>query len=667
MTLISSWFCFLCTLFVCLPSCDAAPFSILSSSSSLSASDPLLVTLPLGEVLGTNSSYNVQRFTLPYAAPPVGVLRFASTQPLSAFPNTTSGGVYDATQLPNACMQDPDSRYGINQDSVSEDCLYLNIFRPAPKQNPDGAKMPVLVWIHGGSFISGSSTAPGLDGSYLASQNGIIVVTIQYRLGMFGWFTPSAFTDEVAVSPTRRSVEEIAFGRYKRVYPTQGSEKPPAEGAAKSVYNRFNRNRASEKRTYNTIGSYSGFQKRADTVQGNQGLADVIYALRFITSHISSFGGDNTSITVAGQSSGAHMIRALLSSPAASPLFSKAILHSDPANYGTQLLNTSQLVSDYALSQTSCSDLACLRNMSAAEVLDASYATANAGNSIDSSVAVSEVFRPFIGSLAGQPLEQNPSAEAKSKSIIFTNVENEAGPVIGNMLDSTATGATSAELTAYPVALPRDQLLQQMFNDGRGQTIASAAQYGMNTSNTSSYPTPQAKSQLFSKATDGLRRNLEEILTQGMFICPNWHNALRTGESSVYVGLFEKGIQYPSNAGNTYCSSDNRVCHEDDIQLVFTDPSKVDDATARTVREVQARWVAFTRTGNPNTKLYGGWSSVGTSVGQVAKVMRLGFYREDGVKQAASLIDTVSLQAGQYAGCGQLWGGQIKYDWQLYG
>ncbi|SPO30473.1 related to para-nitrobenzyl esterase [Ustilago trichophora] len=591
MILLGPFLCLVCSFITGLYSCEAAP-------ATAPRSNPLLVSLPLGSVLGANTAYSAQRFTLPYTAPPVGQLRFASPQPITTFSNGSKAGTYDASQLPKACIQQPDSRYGIQQDGISEDCLYLNIFRPTPG-NQKSANLPVLFWVHGGSFISGSSTAPGLDGSYLASQNNIIVITVQYRLGIFGWFSPSQFTDEST----------------------------PSSGK----------------------------------VQGNQGLLDVILALRFVQDHIAAFGGDPGSITLAGQSSGAHLIRALLNSPTATSLFHRAILHSDPSNFGTQTKKTSGEISDYALSQTGCSDLACLRGMDVGDVLRASSATVAAGQGIDGSVAAAEVWRPFVGEITGSAFEGDPAGSSLGgKPVVWTNVENEAGSVVGSMLMPTATGATSAQLRAYPVTLTREQLLEQMFNANRASTLAACPQYGMN-SNTSSYPTP-AKVQVYSAASDSLRRNLETLLTQGMFTCPTWFNALRYApKAPVYVALFEKGISYPSNQGNDYCTQ-GRVCHEDDILLIFSDPDKVDGDSVRVLREVQARWVSFMRSGNPNGGGYGGWDRVGASQ-QAAKVLRLGVY----AGQKGSMLDTISLQTGQYAGCGQVWGSKVQFDWQLYG
>ena len=116
---------------------------------------------------------------------------------------------------------------------------------------------PQLSRIHGGSFILGSATGPGLDGGALAQSTGSIVAVIQYRLGALGFLSPSG--------------------------------------------------------------------------QSNLAVQDTITALQFLQKVLPSFNGDTSKVTVAGQSSGAHMVRALLATPSASPLFAHAILQSDPS------------------------------------------------------------------------------------------------------------------------------------------------------------------------------------------------------------------------------------------------------------------------------------------------------------------------------------------------
>lgn len=118
---------------------------------------------------------------IPYAAPPVGDLRWKPPQP--AKPWT---GVREAIAFgPVSPQPDTLSRlYGTPFDKMSEDCLYLNIWTPARKA---GEKLAVMFWMHGGANIMGGASTPGYDGENLAKQ-GVVVVTINYRLGPFGFF-----------------------------------------------------------------------------------------------------------------------------------------------------------------------------------------------------------------------------------------------------------------------------------------------------------------------------------------------------------------------------------------------------------------------------------------------------------------------------------------------
>ncbi|KAG5274060.1 hypothetical protein AALO_G00158710 [Alosa alosa] len=125
---------------------------------------------------------------VPFATPPVGNLRLAPPQPLQGWE-----GVRDATQLPPMCVQDRTITDGLLEAvglvmdplEASEDCLYVNVYTPA--QPAKEAKLPVMVWIHGGGFIMGC--ASNFDGSVLAAYQNVVVVTIQYRLGMLGFFS----------------------------------------------------------------------------------------------------------------------------------------------------------------------------------------------------------------------------------------------------------------------------------------------------------------------------------------------------------------------------------------------------------------------------------------------------------------------------------------------
>ena len=124
---------------------------------------------------------------LPFAAPPVGPLRWREPQPVAPW-----AGVRRATAFAPACMQTGVSMPGESPPPTSENCLYLNIWAP-----PQHAKelLPVLVWIYGGGFSNGSASMPLYWGDRLA-RKGVIVITLAYRIGPFGWLALPELTSE---------------------------------------------------------------------------------------------------------------------------------------------------------------------------------------------------------------------------------------------------------------------------------------------------------------------------------------------------------------------------------------------------------------------------------------------------------------------------------------
>lgn len=112
---------------------------------------------------------------IPYASAPVGSLRWRPPQPAPE-----SSSIRSAHEYAPACEQP--SIPGPGSSRTSEDCLTLNVFRPFEIEDP----LPVMIWIHGGSFVSGTAGDPLFDGSKLA-QAGVVVITLNYRLGAFGW------------------------------------------------------------------------------------------------------------------------------------------------------------------------------------------------------------------------------------------------------------------------------------------------------------------------------------------------------------------------------------------------------------------------------------------------------------------------------------------------
>jgi len=147
------------------------------------AANPLEVHTDKGKVLGTLTTDNQVRIFkgIPYAAPPVGPLRWQPPQPAPKWQGTLA-----ATSFGHHCIQtNPFPDMSFLDAGPSEDCLTLNIWAPA---NAAPGKLPVMVWIHGGGYTAGSASEPRHDGQFLARHN-VIIVTLNYRLGIFGFFT----------------------------------------------------------------------------------------------------------------------------------------------------------------------------------------------------------------------------------------------------------------------------------------------------------------------------------------------------------------------------------------------------------------------------------------------------------------------------------------------
>jgi para-nitrobenzyl esterase len=153
------------------------------AASSLSAD--AMVLLDSGPVRGKAGDGIRSYLGIPYAAPPVGLLRWRPPQPVASWT-----AVRDCLVFGPACPQ-PNQRPGGRYD---EDCLTLNVWTPA--QGPDD-RLPVMVWIHGGAFNFGSSAQPEYDGKNLA-RKGVVVVTLNYRLGPLGFLVHPLLARESA-------------------------------------------------------------------------------------------------------------------------------------------------------------------------------------------------------------------------------------------------------------------------------------------------------------------------------------------------------------------------------------------------------------------------------------------------------------------------------------
>jgi para-nitrobenzyl esterase len=164
-----------------------------AASSGALAAGPV-ATIESGQVAGSVDKGVASWKGIPFAAPPVGDLRWRAPQPAAGWDE-----VRDATAYSNDCMQLPfPSDAAPLGTAPAEDCLYLNVWKPA--KSKASAKLPVIVWIYGGGFVNGGSSPPTYSGAPLAQQ-GVVVVSFNYRLGRFGFFGHPLLTREAGENP----------------------------------------------------------------------------------------------------------------------------------------------------------------------------------------------------------------------------------------------------------------------------------------------------------------------------------------------------------------------------------------------------------------------------------------------------------------------------------
>lgn len=156
--------------------CSQAPLE--TAAAAVSPTDaPVTVRVDTGLLRGDSTATARHFLGVPYAKPPVGKLRWAPPQPAASWP-----GVREATRPGSSCPQT--SRGPGQPASTDEDCLFVNV--TTPRKVVPGAELPVMVWWHGGGYTSGAGSEYNAD--RLAAQGNVIVVTLNYRLGVFGYF-----------------------------------------------------------------------------------------------------------------------------------------------------------------------------------------------------------------------------------------------------------------------------------------------------------------------------------------------------------------------------------------------------------------------------------------------------------------------------------------------
>lgn len=162
----------------------------MASSVSAQNGNSLQIKTDKGTVEGSfTADHKVRAFKgIPFAAPPVGDLRWKPPQPAGAWE-----GVRSAKEFGSHCYQSATYKDMVFHDpGPSEDCLTLNVWTPA---DAEPGSLPVMVWIYGGGFVAGGTSEHRQDGQYLAHKN-VVVVSMNYRLGIFGFFTYPQLVDE---------------------------------------------------------------------------------------------------------------------------------------------------------------------------------------------------------------------------------------------------------------------------------------------------------------------------------------------------------------------------------------------------------------------------------------------------------------------------------------
>lgn len=175
----------------------------ITGSADASGGAPLART-ESGLVKGVRAERVDSFLAIPYASPPVGDLRWRAPQRAAGWT-----GVRDATEWGNRC---PATASSNGPRSETEDCLYLNVFRPAGTRA--GTRLPVLFWIHGGGLVNGSGNQH--DGTLIAQLENVVVVSINYRLGVFGFLAHPALTREAGQSGNYGLLDQQAALRWVR-------------------------------------------------------------------------------------------------------------------------------------------------------------------------------------------------------------------------------------------------------------------------------------------------------------------------------------------------------------------------------------------------------------------------------------------------------------------
>jgi para-nitrobenzyl esterase len=428
---------------------------------------------------------------IPYAAPPVGNLRWKPPAPVVPWKGERPTDAFGPNCVQPKVYNDIDPY----TPSMSEDCLYLNVWSPAKKRE----SLPVFLWIHGGGYGAGSGAEPRHDGVALAKK-GVVVVTINYRLGAFGFFAHPELTKE---SPNRAS--------------------------------------------------------------GDQALADMIAALRWVQTNIVLLGGDPDRVTIAGESAGSDAVSRLMTSPQAKGLFQRAIGESGSA-FGTMGRDDTLAAGEangLAFGRALGGDsLAALRRRSADEIL-ATWTAPKARFA----------FRPILdGWILPTGAAETFATGRQSDVPLLAGWNRDEGSLLEGGVLGTKT-------------LP--DALRATF----GERADQAAKL---------YP---------SETPEQMARSRINFAGDAWMGLPTWSWAVaqaRTGKAPAYVYRFDHIPRTPDDwFGDSFKGKSLGAFHSAEIVYVFNHPDNnglwpVDDTDRRVADQMSSYWANFVKTGDPN-------------------------------------------------------------------
>ena len=489
---------------------------VVAASLAVGAAGPAPVTVAGGRLTGVaGRAAAVTVFKgIPFAAPPVGPRRWKAPEPAAAW-----NGIRAADWFAPACVQNvagarlPWTAEFMHQGAVDEDCLYLNVWTAGSR----GARRPVLVYIYGGGFNEGSGSVALYDGEALAKK-GLVVVTFNYRVGVFGFLA----------------------------HPDLAAESPHA-------------------------------------ASGNYGLLDQMAALRWIQENIAAFGGDPTTVTIAGQSAGAMSAYLLTASPRTRGLFHRAIVQSGPGG-----LASFGIASARGLAQS----------RTVAAQAGAAFAKARGAATLQAlrDRPARELLAPLTGT---PPVRFGPVIDGwlltdDIEAVYATGRQQDVPLLTGMNADEGSAFAGYGTATA---AAFRDQA-RTRFGERAEQflTLYPAAS-----------DADAARAQMRS-ARDGALVSLQALASQ----------RAATATTPAYLYYFERAIPWPEHP-------EDGAFHTGEVPYVFANLALLKrpwTAVDRALADVASSyWVRFATTGNPNGPGLPSWPAF---MPKVPEVMVLG-------------------------------------------